>query len=46
MIGIHVGITISQAVSGFIITAFGFKAIFLISGALFAISSLATYHNL
>lgn len=46
MIGVHVGMAITQALSGFVITSFGFPIIFFTSAMLFALFSLASYHNM
>lgn len=46
MIGVHVGMSITQALSGFVITSFGFPILFFTSGMLFALFSLASYYNL
>jgi len=46
MIGTHVGISITQAISGFVITSFGFPALFLSSAMLYALFSLAAFFNM
>jgi len=46
MIGTHVGISINQALSGFVITSFGFPILFFISAMLCTLFSLAAYYNM
>lgn len=46
MTGVHVGMAITQAASGFVIAAVGFPTMFFAAAMLFALFSLASYHNM
>lgn len=46
MIGLQVGMSLTQAISGFVIESFGFPILFFTSGMLFALFSLASYYNM
>lgn len=45
MIGTHVGMSIAQALSGFIIISFGFPVLFLASAILYAFFSITAYYQ-
>lgn len=46
MIGSHVGMTISEAISGFVITSFGFSMVFFAAAIFYALFSLAAFYNM
>lgn len=46
MIGTHVGMSITLALSGFVITSFGFPTLFFMSAMLYTLFSLAAYYNM
>jgi MFS family permease len=46
MVGTHVGMSVTQAISGFAITTFGFPLLFLTSAILYTLFSLIAYHNM
>jgi len=46
MIGTHVGISITQALSGFVITNLGYQVLFPIAGLLYMLFSITAYYNL
>lgn len=46
MIGTHVGMSLTLAVSGFMITSFGFPTLFFVSAMLFTLFSLSAYYNM
>ena len=46
MIGVHVGNTVSTALSGFIVASYGFGSVFLLSALLFVFYSIAAYKSL
>jgi len=46
LIGTHVGISITQALSGFVITSFGFPVLFFSAAMLYTLFSLAAYYNM
>lgn len=46
MIGTHVGMSITQAVSGFVIASFGFPILFFVSAMLYTLFSLTAYYNM
>jgi len=46
MFGLHLGMSISLAASGFIISSIGFPTMFFASAMLFTLYSLASYYNL
>jgi len=46
MIGSHMGMSIAQAVSGFVITSFGFSLVFFIAAILYALFSVAAFYNM
>ena len=46
MFGMHMGMSISLALSGFIISLIGFGYMFLASAFLFGVTSVASYYNL
>lgn len=46
MFGLHMGMSLSLALSGFIISSIGFSYMFLASAILFGATSVASYYNL
>jgi MFS family permease len=46
MIGVNVGMAITQALSGFVIASLGFPTMFFAAAMLFALFSVASYHNM
>ncbi len=46
MFGLHTGMTISLALSGFIVSSMGFPTLFFISAIFFVLYSLTSYYNL
>jgi MFS family permease len=46
MFGMHAGMSVSLAISGFVISSVGFGPLFFISGVLFAISAMSSFDNL
>lgn len=46
MFGLHIGMSLSLAVSGFVISAIGFSTMFFVSALLFVTYSLASYYNI
>lgn len=46
MIGTHVGMAISEAISGFVITSFGFSVVFFAAALFYALFSLAAFYNM
>ena len=46
MIGTHVGMAISEAISGFVITSFGFSVVFFAAAIFYALFSLAAFYNM
>ncbi len=46
MIGTHAGITITQALSGFVITRLGFHTLFFLSAMLYVLFSFTAYYNM
>jgi len=46
LIGTHLGVSITQALSGFVITSFGFPTLFFMSAMLYTLFSLTAYYNM
>jgi MFS family permease len=46
MIGVNVGMTVTQALSGFVIASLGFPVMFFAAAMLFALFSVASYRNM
>lgn len=46
LIGTHVGMSVTQGLSGFVITSLGFPILFFTSAMLFTLFSLAAYYNM
>jgi MFS family permease len=46
MIGSHIGMSVAQAVSGFVITSFGFSLVFFVAAILYALFSVAAFYNM
>ncbi len=46
LIGVHAGMAVTQAVSGFVIASFGFTILFFLSSAFFLAYTIATYMNM
>lgn len=46
LIGVHLGLSINQALSGFVIASFGFPILFFVSAMLYTLFSLTAYYNM
>lgn len=46
MLGVHFGMSVTQAISGFVITSYGFPVLFFASAMIFTVFSLTSYYNM